>query len=201
LLGKQAAKDFDSQPSNTQASSISVKLIISNDSRRNNNLSSSRNQVLMGRCVVHNPRFTQSEDWTRESAVMDQIYGNGFVNLAAAGARNVSEGILTAASDTFGSYAIPLTVHDLRDLRKYPMSGSIATLRFYPYDIDDKQPLAKRAWAFQEYTMSNRILSYQKEQLVWECKTGKQYMNGPVNVQLQQTEPGSNVSSNTRNEL
>jgi hypothetical protein len=67
------------------------------------------------------------------------------------------------------------------------MPGSTATVRFYPYDIDDKQPLAKRAWEFQEYTMSNRILSYQKEQVVWECKTGKEYMNGPVKVQHFQT--------------
>jgi hypothetical protein len=35
--------------------------------------------------------------------------------------------------------------------------------------------------------MSNRILSCQKEQLVWECKAGKQYMNGPVKVQQLQT--------------
>ena len=133
-------------------------------------------------CIIQDS--PDAEDWTRESAIMDQIYGNAFITLAAAGAPDVWEGILTTANKfSSETCSIPLRVSDQERSRSYLMPGSTATLRFYPYDIDDKQPLAKRAWAFQEYAMSNRILSYQKEQLVWECKTGKQYMNGPVNVQ------------------
>jgi hypothetical protein len=60
--------------------------------------------------------------------------------------------------------------------------------RFYPYSIDAEQPLSSRAWAFQEHVMSKRILSYQKEQLVWQCKTGKYYKDGPVNIDQIQVE-------------
>jgi hypothetical protein len=87
---------------------------------------------------------------------MDQIYGNAFFTLAAAGAPAVWAGILTtAAKFSSETCSIPLRVWDQERNKSYQVLGSTATLRFYSYGIDDKQPLAKRAWAFQEYALSN----------------------------------------------
>lgn len=33
------------------------------------------------------------------------------------------------------------------------------------------QPLSKRAWTFQEYTMAPRILHFIRDQMIWQCTT------------------------------
>jgi len=142
-------------------------------------------------------------DWVCQSAVMDEIYGNATITLAAAAGSTVWDGILTKTTElALGLCNIPFKIK-ARKLAEAPatslydrksdviaVSDSTATIRFYPYDIDATQALSSRAWAFQESAMSRRILSYQKEQIVWQCKTKKQYKNGPLNVQpLQAQKP------------
>jgi hypothetical protein len=135
-------------------------------------------------CVIQDS--PTGNDWVEQSAVMDEIYGNAAITLAAAAASSVWDGILVETKEpASGSFSMPFNLDLVGSVLK-TIPGSNPTIRFYPYEMDAKQALASRAWAFQEYAMSNRVLSYQKEQIVWECKTKKVYMNGPLNVrQLQ----------------
>jgi hypothetical protein len=87
-------------------------------------------------CIIQDS--PDAEDWTRESTVMNQIYGNAFITLAATGASDVWEGILTANKFSSEPCSVPLRVWHQERARSYPMPGSTATLKFYPYDIDDK---------------------------------------------------------------
>jgi hypothetical protein len=112
---------------------------------------------------------------------MDRIYGNAAITIVASAARDTSEGILSVRKDPgLDSCAVRCTLGTGYDPEKF-----IGELRvqFYPYDIDDQQPLSSRAWAVQEYLRSPRVLSFHTDQLVWECDTKKIYANGPGNVE------------------
>jgi hypothetical protein len=132
-------------------------------------------------CIIQDS--PNAEDWVQQSARMDEIYGNASLTLAAAAGTSVWDGMLVPTTDIppvacsipfkNGNKAVPII----------EIPGSQVNFRFYPYDIDQRQPLAMRAWTFQEEAMSHRMLKFHKEQLVWQCKSGKLYADGPVNIE------------------
>jgi hypothetical protein len=137
-------------------------------------------------CIVQDSPV--GEDWQRESSVMDQIYGNAEIRIAASAASDTSKGVLRPPSELrSGVRSVPYTI--IRDMKRY--DGTVSA-QFYPYDVDDQQPLSSRAWAFQEYLLSPRLLAYQGKQLAWECATKKVYANWPTNIErikkIQRTE-------------
>jgi hypothetical protein len=113
-------------------------------------------------CIVQDS--VDSTDWMMESMVMDDIYGNAALTIAASAAKDTSEGILRGPwHGAHAPCAVPCRLLDGRVGR--------TLLQYYPIDGEEEQPLKNRAWAFQESLLSPRVLSYQTKQLVWRCRT------------------------------
>lgn len=106
------------------------------------------------------------EDWERESEQMSTIYENASLVISASLSSGATQGFLSHQREPFmhhftipESYGTPGTVA-IRTERK---SGL--------HDIDDENdPLAQRAWAFQEQHMSTRCLLFSTDEMQWMCK-------------------------------
>ncbi|KAB5528828.1 heterokaryon incompatibility protein-domain-containing protein [Coniochaeta sp. 2T2.1] len=114
-------------------------------------------------CIVQG----QKEDWKGQAALMDKIYGCGFLNLAGVeGERSlgleVTRNPLRVAPCLF-----TLT----RPGREPPLSTIQNWLCYRPDDIRkavDRAPLYDRGWTFQERVLSKRTVHF-GDQLFWEC--------------------------------
>ena len=105
------------------------------------------------------------DDWTREAAMMKDVYQNSILNICAAAAAESSEASFQCR-DT--SLIVPFEVDVVlkeADTRRYQLVAS--------GDIDDDiltSPLRSRAWVYQEDVLSKRSLRLTRGQLWWECQ-------------------------------
>jgi Heterokaryon incompatibility protein (HET) len=103
-------------------------------------------------------------DWENESAVMEDIYSFGFINIAARGALNAEGGCF-----------MPREAEPPPCLLKYSSSDCSLTGSMYirspAFETERLQdaPLDKRGWVLQERLLSPRILYFGRQQLYWEC--------------------------------
>jgi hypothetical protein len=120
-------------------------------------------------CIIQD----SAEDWQRESVMMDGIYQNAQVTIAA-----------LAASDGGGGCFRPTAAHSVRPCRFPPLDSFAATAYSQPnveayislgdenhWDIHNAviAPLNTRAWTLQETMLSTRILMYTDTELRWAC--------------------------------
>jgi Heterokaryon incompatibility protein (HET) len=123
-------------------------------------------------CIIQDS--LNGEDWNIESGKMNDIYGNAALTIAATATNDTSQGILDRFPVGLEPEACVIPYH-LADGRV-----GKALLHFHFNETMKNEVLGTRAWALQEYLLSPRILSYQSNQLVWECKQGKQNANTPT---------------------
>ena len=111
-------------------------------------------------CIVQD----SPTDWEKESAVMGDIYGSGFLNIAARG-----------AVDAEGGCFISREAEPLPCVLKYLSSDCSITGSMYirspDFQVERLQdaPLDKRGWVLQERLLPPRILYFGRQQLYWEC--------------------------------
>jgi Heterokaryon incompatibility protein (HET) len=92
-------------------------------------------------CIIQG----SEEDWVKNAARMDEIYGNATLTISAASAASCTQGILT-----------PLLYRNWK----------------LPSDLDpDKEPINHRAWTLQERLLSRRYTSFGTEYMTWQCRT------------------------------
>ncbi|KAI0177585.1 heterokaryon incompatibility protein-domain-containing protein [Pestalotiopsis sp. NC0098] len=109
-----------------------------------------------------------SEDWTRESAQMTEIYANAHLVLAADHAADQHVGLFSN--------------HASRPSCRVDLPGYAQDVHVQLLNINDQvetedwalasEPLSERGWAFQERVLSRRILHYGSRQLYYECRDG-----------------------------
>jgi hypothetical protein len=105
-----------------------------------------------------------ADDWEREAAQMDQVYGNADLVIAATSAENVQKGFLQQERrHPQGS----VYFHDKVDSSKiYAIKYGLGP----KYEMTlEEGPLAERAWAYQEKMLARRYLSFGPEELSWHC--------------------------------
>jgi hypothetical protein len=134
-------------------------------------------------CIIQDS--PDGADWNIESGMMDRVYSNATITIAASAAKEAGEGILQRfpkpRSITLNqnlihsdSCAVPFHLEDGRVGK--------ASIYFHPHEINTHQPLNTRAWTLKESLLSPRILSYQSNQLVWKCKKGRICANTPSDI-------------------
>ncbi|KAF2449937.1 HET-domain-containing protein [Karstenula rhodostoma CBS 690.94] len=110
-------------------------------------------------------------DWEKESAKMLSIYSNAYLTVAAARAKDISEGFLD--SRTSRSFVeLDYVRSDIRGkalafnlpLREELVNSDYVTL---PHE-----PLSQRAWGLQERVLSHRVMIYGSDQMFFECNEG-----------------------------
>ena len=103
-------------------------------------------------------------DKNQALATMHRVYQNAIMTIVAACAPSVTDGFL---KDRPGSgqnrFDIPC--------RLGPKQFFVAHIHEHMMYIDDREPINKRAWAFQEQLLSPRLLIYASHTLQWQCRT------------------------------
>lgn len=99
-------------------------------------------------------------DWSRESALMAEVYGNSAFTICADHAQSTDTGILLPrhlpVSHSFGSDVNTALCLQL-------ISGD--------WDHMCDQAVYQRGWAFQERILAPRVLHFFEDQIAWECNT------------------------------
>jgi len=113
-------------------------------------------------CIIQDSRG----DWLKESAMMGTVYGTAYLNIAATGAVDGSEGLLFN-HDPRAVAPTQISVRwEGRPEKLYlVVEGEDAWRKRF-----EGFPLCRRAWALQERVLAPRILHFTKEQLIWECR-------------------------------
>ena len=107
-------------------------------------------------------------DWTREAALMHQIYGNAYCNLSATGAEDSTQGFFfPKRGDQLCHVEIefaPILFDPQAKLIKY------AAFEFYYWEKHlARAPLYRRGWVVQERLLTPRVIHFGATQLFWEC--------------------------------
>lgn len=111
-------------------------------------------------CIIQGNR----NDWLTESAKMESIYGGSYLNIAAASAVDVSEGLfLKLPFYNGGFFARTGAMPQGSTIRNFH-SAAVAKEALQDYH------LAKRAWAVQEKLLSPRTVYFGDCGLSWECR-------------------------------
>lgn len=134
-------------------------------------------------CIVQDSK----QDWAAEAAKMGQYYEGAYVNISVVSSRDGRGGCLTerqsrsevrlqAAQELDGGVFVRLPHQHVYE--NYLQTGSIidaskqAEVLPIIKGVASRFPLIWRKWCFQERMLSNRVVHYTRDELVWECKEG-----------------------------
>jgi hypothetical protein len=112
-------------------------------------------------CIIQD----DSSDWERESAKMGEIYRNAFLTIAAAGAKNGSEGCFIPRLEPIFE---PVCFQQTSSRGE---EGSM-WIGLYPGEFVSSVtsgPLNVRGWVLQERVLASRTVHFAQEQVYWEC--------------------------------
>ncbi|KAF8848133.1 HET-domain-containing protein, partial [Acephala macrosclerotiorum] len=112
-------------------------------------------------CIIQD----STEDWQHESALMGEVYLNGYCNLSAVASLDSSIGMIFNRQ--------PLNILPLRTRLKVELEHQEQDLYLCDpklwYQEIAKSPLLSRAWVCQERLLSTCNLHFGQTQMFWEC--------------------------------
>ncbi|RSL91000.1 hypothetical protein CEP51_000446 [Fusarium floridanum] len=123
-------------------------------------------------CIIQD----DEDDWAVQSPKMSDVYQNAYITIAAAAARNSTEGCFRQRPFSVRkSLAVVAEVEDKVEqvevfARPWQSSGH------WTKNIGDgplylaQNPLETRAWTLQEHILSGRILRFTAHEMVWHCR-------------------------------
>ncbi|PVH68516.1 HET-domain-containing protein [Cadophora sp. DSE1049] len=109
-------------------------------------------------CIIQD----DTKDWEVEASKMCDVYSNATLTIAAASAAGDREGFLGT--------------------RPHPRKSMVNTFPSHPDLVSNLEvrcqpkhnrthPLLRRAWVLQERLLSKRLVFFENDELVWECRT------------------------------
>jgi hypothetical protein len=128
-------------------------------------------------CIIQD----STDDWRKESAMMDKVYGEGLFGIAASGATDGDHGLFFERDRCLIE---PIATEMWPNL----ISLALVERQFMWED----NPLQKRAWALQERALATRIIDFGREQVTWTC----------LQRYASESDPdGTEVQEETKNDL
>ncbi|KAI3343840.1 HET-domain-containing protein [Ustulina deusta] len=121
-------------------------------------------------CIVQDSK----EDWAKEAARMAQVYGNALVTLAAVNSANSNGGL-------FSKHDANTVKHTIRRVEGNGIEITVKVrpaLDHTPYFTSAPRGLPPgvgasllgRAWCYQEYLLSPRVLLFTEWEILWVCR-------------------------------
>lgn len=108
-------------------------------------------------CIVQGGRIdpVAAEDWSRESARMQSIYGNAFVTIVAAAAPDAASGLVRSGLS----------------LRRRDIAGGVEAEDggHGAFGGMHKEAISSRAWTLQEWLLSTRLLVFTSSRVYFVC--------------------------------
>lgn len=115
-------------------------------------------------CIVQD----DPHDWEEESAKMDALYHNAYVTLMASDKEDATESFLDIErEEAFRGIRIPQ-----RDPVPEGKGQPLVYIRLRGHDDGDSSPLHIRAWVFQEYIVSSRVIQFFDDDTIFHCNHG-----------------------------
>lgn len=140
-------------------------------------------------CIIQGDSEDAREDWNREAQKMCSVYTNSYLNIGSAYSKNPHGGLFRQRDvDKLSCDLIlkwrPTTVEEESFYSICVDFESTSSRRFEPlfrafYDLD-QGAMSKRAWVVQETVLSPRMLTFTKNQLIWQCSEGAACETAPA---------------------
>lgn len=115
-------------------------------------------------CIVQD----STQDWTREAAMMAQVYSNAEITVAATWCHGSAQSLFSSrdsadflVADMPGTEALPLFLRRSVPHFQWGNSDFDGTRRIWP--------LLGRGWVYQEQWLSRRMLHFTNHELLWVC--------------------------------
>lgn len=146
-------------------------------------------------CIIQHDQ----EEWERECGNMCQVYSCAALTISATHSDGCTRGIFATQefgrqTKYLGELADGRPVYLRPNIAKFHNAcdpGQLSRVPSSPYGASSglgREPLACRAWCLQESVLSNRLLHYTMDELVWECNTHQrcecdsEAYSGPVDL-------------------
>lgn len=114
-------------------------------------------------CIIQ--QGDDDRDWLTESALMTDVYGDSYVNIAATSATNVRETIFSKPTHYSGGFEARITTAKQCRAHSFYHHGVCR-------DSSINTHLATRAWALQERLLPARTIFFGDTGMYWECRSG-----------------------------
>jgi hypothetical protein len=105
------------------------------------------------------------DDWGPESSMMQHVYSNSYLNIAATSA---PDGRLGCFQNRNPLLINPCEI-ELSWVRRTKPEKRVFSDTNSWMEVFAREPLNQRAWVIQERALSPRVLHFTSSQLVWEC--------------------------------
>ena len=113
-------------------------------------------------------------DWLREAGLMNKVYSNTFLNIAATGAQDNSQGLFMSRDPNQELNQIEITCSTTVINSREPAPAQdfiMSDILFLESELMGA-PLNQRGWVLQERLLCPRVLHFGSRQLLWECRRG-----------------------------
>lgn len=117
-------------------------------------------------CIIQD----STQDWSKESATMDKVYGDSILCLAAEDCVNSATGIFESGNKLREEYRERIRVPCFNS-NEPGKRGTMYTGPGWRSRRTSSGPLSERAWTLQEDVLSPRSLKWTSKQLEWGCRT------------------------------
>lgn len=124
-------------------------------------------------CIIQG----DDDDWRREAAMMASVYSNALITIAATSSANCHQGLYRTDLPQYQLSELPVSIPGHPSLRFLAQAVSHNVIwqqyRLSPDLMSSTcKPLLSRAWFFQEWRLSPRLLHFVQGEVVWQCRQG-----------------------------
>lgn len=136
-------------------------------------------------------------DWLREGLLMNKVYANTYLNIAATDAIDSTKGLFRERDPAF---ELRPTVIDLQSPETPDWQEFVLNDFFYLQRNLASAPLNRRAWVLQERLLAPRVLHFGSTQVYWECQGGTTCERWPRNlpISIMKVLPSASFKSRNR---
>lgn len=128
-------------------------------------------------CIIQDD--VDGADWNRESHRMGKVFENASLVIAAAGVKDPSGSLFDMPRYPHLTFSMKHTDLGIGPTN-FPEEYMDVTCRSHLEGSPMSGSLGKRAWAFQEWRLARRILSFMPRGMSWHCKTHALDEQGPI---------------------